>query len=192
MGKIPPKKRVCFNTLHILDTVLGILLTYPFLFLEQSCEECTLLFISIVPWRKLAPRIAVTCPIHPCLGGFGAYYFHFTVFQGPPPRPGPLGQSPFPIDIRCLSSLQHPLQVVLRLSACTRPGARNSLPPSAVHSLFRQHQQGRLLNSSSGSRQDVKRINKQISEWRGHLSPSCFFSLVLTLSFQITRITNIY
>lgn len=146
MGKIPPKKRVCFNTLHILDTVLGILLTYPFLFLEQSCEECTLLFISIVPWRKLAPRIAVTCPIHPCLGGFGAYYFHFTVFQGPPPRPGPLGQSPFPIDIRCLSSLQHPLQVVLRyLLAHVQEHGTHSHPVQFIHCSDSTNKEGSLI-----------------------------------------------
>ena len=150
VGKIPPKKRVCFNTLHILDTVLGILLTYPFLFLEQSCEECTLLFISIVPWRKLVPRIAVTCPIHPCLGGFGAYYFHFTVFQGLkgslPPPPGPLGQSPFPIDIRCLSSLQHPLRVVLRyLLAHVQEQGTHSHPGQFIHCSDSTNKEGSLI-----------------------------------------------
>lgn len=159
MGKILPPKRVCFNTLYILDTVLGILLTCSFLFLEQSCEECTLLFISIVPWGKLAPRIAVTCPIHPCLGGSGAYYFHFTVFQGleglPPPPPGPLGQSPL-IEFQCLPSLQHPLLVALRyLLAHIQEQGTHSHPVQFIH-CSDKHQQGRLLNSSSGSKQDVK------------------------------------
>ena len=128
----------------------------------------------------------------PMSGWFWSLLFPFYCISGSAPPPRPLRPVPLPhwhsMFVLSTTSFTSGSQV----SACTRPGARNSLPPSAVHSLFRQHQQGRLLNSSSGSRQDVKRINKQISEWRGHLSPSCFFSLVLTLSFQITRITNIY
>ena len=74
--------------------VLGALLTYLIIFLQQSCKVGTVSFTSIVLRGKLAQRSAVTYPIQPCLGGSRTHSFHHsTVFQdlkGPPESPRPV------------------------------------------------------------------------------------------------------
>ena len=95
----------------------------------------------------------------PMSGWFWSLLFPFYCISGSRrvTAPTPRSLRPVPphwISVFVLSTA--PFTSGSQVSACTHPGTGNSLPPSAVHSLFRQHQQGRLLNSSSGSKQDVK------------------------------------